>query len=363
MIKPLLLSAALALPLPTLAQEIPLAVVDASGNLVCNEAGAYSALPGYPGYFIGRVQGTPTKTWCGGVNTPPDFGTLAIFQISVAKKQMVMQYELLPSPATLNGVYVQTFYDPTVMVYNGEIWVATECTPHTPGENVSACVMPLLYSGGKFAVDASRFSVPVQGDPITGTSTSVPQLVNWGGMPLLYWTAGYQGAKAQTFAKVTRGTFLMLGTDGALWTPGSDGVSALASKGEIVADVQPGNPLSSYVHSVRSLYPAPNGEGYYIMSTRGGPGCTGPSSTGSGCWRTEVTFSPCPLGYDVFSSAPQPTDQIPVNSLDYPKTLTDPATGTRYLSASVYQSSGAAGYAPAVLQANTALLPWPADLP
>ena len=93
-----------------------------------------------------------------------------------ATNQMVFQNYLFVTPITINGTYVRSSYDPSIMTYNGENWIAWECTPHYSGlEYVSSCVAPLLpdLSG----IDQTRFSVPVRGygtEPIQPRSNDRP---------------------------------------------------------------------------------------------------------------------------------------------------------------------------------------------
>lgn len=357
---------------PVASQEIPLSVVDTAGNMVCNEAGAYVPVPGYPGVFIGRVLGTPTATWCAGLNTPvANYATLGVFQFSLAKRQMVLQYSLATPPVTWRGTYVRTLYDPSVMSYHGQLWLAAECTPHDKAgiEHVSTCVMPLLVDG-TVSLDTAHFTVPVQGKTLNGTavsSASTPHLINWNGTPYLYWVSDGSGA----YPIVTYGAELALNTAGEMWVVGSPGIAIDAQSAEVVRDIVAGDPLSNFQASVDYLYPAADGSGFYILSTLGGIAhgvpCEVPTAVVPGCWRMQVTFATSPLGYNVFAGTPLPVDQIPASPIGYPRPLIDPATGMRYLSASTAgphsQLNVPAGYAPAVTPVNTALLPWPSDIP
>lgn len=359
------------------AQEILLRVQDTHGNVVCNNGGSWRPIPNFPGLYIGRVIGTPAPTWCAGVNQPVlHYTTLGIYTLDIPHKTLTLQYELTAPPTTFNGWYIRTIYDAQTMVLGGQVWATAECTAHTADgvEHVSACTFPLIADQyGNPQIDAAHFSVPVLGDTYNGklaSSASTPAIVNWNGTPYLYWTIDNQGVTPA----ITRGAELVL-TNGLLSVVGSGGTPISALDDNLawtVYDVEYQDPLYGWVASVRSFYPAPNGAGFYIVSTMGGvyngTKCLAPNTAGvSGCWRTEVTFSSSPLGYNVFAQNPQPVDMIPGQPLDYPASFTDPNTGTRYLATGVALPvntyPGYAPAAPATAAGNTVLLPWPADLP
>jgi hypothetical protein len=175
--------------------ETPISVVTTSGQIVCNASASFAAIPGQPNMFVGRVLAIGSQSFCGAGNftTQP---TLGIFQMNWATNQMVFQNYLFVTPITINGTYVRSSYDPSIMTYNGENWIAWECTPHYSGlEYVSSCVAPLLpdLSG----IDQTRFSVPVRGNTgpnpynpsqmIVLASASIPQLLDFAGAPYIYW--------------------------------------------------------------------------------------------------------------------------------------------------------------------------------
>ena len=175
--------------------ETPVSVITPTGQIVCNASASFAAIPGQPNMFVGRVLAIGSQTYCGAGNftTQPALG---IFQMNWTANQMVFQNYLFVTPITVNGIYVRSSYDPSIMTYNGENWIAWECTPHYRGlEYVSSCMAPLLpdLSG----IDQTRFSVPVRGNTgptpnnpsrmISLSSASIPQLLNFGGTPYIYW--------------------------------------------------------------------------------------------------------------------------------------------------------------------------------
>ena len=366
----MLLAAASVLGLSTAAsaQTIPWSVIDTAGNVVCNEAGSFEQVPGLPDYFIGRVLATGTQSFCniGKFTTRP---TLGIFQMQWAQSTLVLQYTLVTLPKVINGQSILSLYDPSVMTYNGTTWVAAECVANTAGgiQHVSSCVVPLVNMQGGPQLDLTRFSVPILGNTVNGVaidSASVPRLVNWFGTPYIYWT---DDSSDTTKPHISRGAQLVLDSNGRLYATGSGGAPISTTDPNlttIVRDVNLNDPTRNFQAAVRFHYPDPSGNGFYVFSSIGGTGCTAPNQPSPGCGRLEVTYSTNPLGYDVFASNVFPTNEIPVNPMDYPKPLTDDL-GQRWLSANFFRLSTTwnVGYAPATGAVNTGLIPFPNNLP
>ena len=374
-------AASLALAASAAAQETPIPTLDQSGNYVCNEAGSFVQVPGQPDMFVGRVMAIGTQAYCnaGNFTTSPTVGLFQLFWYG-GNASLVLKRFILTMPTTINSTYVRSIYDPTLMSFGGDIWMAAECTPHTPDgvEHVSACVAPLLpdLSG----IDTSRFSVPVLGDtwpdPYAGNknqsinSASIPQIINWGGSTFLYWTNDHHDKMASQ-PIITRGAELYQDTAGRFWVLESSGTPISATDSNlstVVYDVAFDDSLYDHVASVRTLYPSASGNGFYAISTLGGSSfgalCSNAAQPVPGCWRAGVTFSTAPLGYNVFAANPLPTDQIPVNPQTYPKPIINSA-GQKYWLAGFLKpmTSWNGGYAPAIPVKNQAIIPWPSDIP
>ena len=350
------------------AQTISWSVVDTAGNVVCNEAGSFEQVPGLPNYFIGRVLATGTQYFCdvGKFTTRP---TLGIFQMVWAQKSLVLQYTLGTFPQVINGQSILSLYDPSVMTYSETTWVAAECVANTAGgiQHVSSCVVPLVMQGGSPQLDLTRFSVPILGNTANGVaidSASVPRLVNWFGTPYIYWT---DDSSDTTKPHITRGAQLVLDDRGRLYAAGSGGAPISTTDpnlATIVRDVDQTDPTRNFQAAVRFHYPAASGNGFYVFSSIGGTGCTAPNQPSPGCGRLEVTFATDPLSYNSFAGNVFPTNEIPVNAMDYPKPLTD-NLGQRWLSANFFRlkTTWNVGYAPATGPANTGIIPFPDNLP
>ncbi len=295
-----------------------------------------------------------------------------------ATNQMVFQNYLFVTPITINGTYVRSSYDPSIMTYNGENWIAWECTPHYSGlEYVSSCVAPLLpdLSG----IDQTRFSVPVRGNTgpnpynpgqmIVLASASIPQLLNFAGAPYIYWAIDRNSAvNTASNPMVSRGAMLQQDMRGKFWIFGA-GSNPVQTEDPnlttVVRDVVSGDTTADHVSQVRIVYADQAGQGLYTMSNVGGTDgsiCLNPGSVSQGCWRIEVNYITQPLAYNTFSQNPLPTTNFPINPMAYPRPLTLPASGQVELFTQFAppKTSWNIGWAAAEPSCNPCFIPFPA---
>jgi hypothetical protein len=357
--------------------ETPVSVVTTSGQIVCNASASFAAIPGQPNMFVGRVLAIGSQTFCGAGNftTQPALG---IFQMNWATNQMVFHNYLFFPPTTINGTYVRSSYDPSIMNYDGENWIAWECTPHYSSiEYVSSCMAPLLpdLSG----IDQTRFSVPVRGNTgpnpnnprqmIGLSSASIPQLLNFGGTPYIYWAIDHHIAvNTASNPMVSRGAMLQQDPSGKFWIfgAGSNPVQTdNSSLTTVVRDVVSGDTTADHVSQVRIVYADQTGQGLYTMSNVGGTNgsiCLNPGSVSQGCWRIEVNYTTEPLAYNTFSQNPLPTTNFPINPMAYPRPLTLPTSGQVELFTQFAppKTSWNIGWAAAEPSCNPCFIPFPA---
>jgi hypothetical protein len=352
------------------ATEIPITVLSPGGQPLCNSNAPMVPVPGHPNYFIGRIlQGSLCGT---NYYNPAPQAEVGIFLMNWKQHQMVLQNALFVSPFVVPagpfaGISIRSSYDPTVALINGEVWAAWECTPTLWGyTRVSACVAPL--KSDLSGIDATRLSIPVYGfnmvnDYNHNQSASIPQLIEFQGATYLYWTIDGNDPSTITHPPIiTRGAELTVGSDGTLEVYGAgapietDDPTYAVTVRDIASDQ-----LSNHLSTVRVVYPSGDGSGLYTISNVGGAGCSDPSVTTPGCWRTQINFTQSPLGYNVFQSNLQPTDNIPVNPTAYPRPMTDPTTGINYLFTKFFAAtSWNVGYAPSVPACISCLVPFPA---
>ena len=356
--------------------ETPVSVVTTSGQIVCNASASFAAIPGQPNMFVGRVLAIGSQTFCGAGNFTTQ-STLGVFQMNWATNQMVFQNYLFVTPITIGGTYVRSSYDPSIMTYDGENWIAWECTPHYSGlEYVSSCMAPLLpdLSG----IDQTRFSAPIRGNTgpnpnnpsrmISQSSASIPQLLNFGGTPYIYWAIDHNIAvNTASNPMVSRGAMLQQDQSRKFWVVGAGSNPVQTdnpSLTTVVRDVVYGDTTADHVSQVRIVYADQTGQGLYTISNVGGTNgsiCLSPGSVSQGCWRTEVNYTTDPLAYNTFSQNPLPTVNFPINPTGYPRPLTLPTGQVElFTQFSPPKTGWNIGWAPAEPSCNPCFSPFPA---
>ncbi len=110
---------------------------------------AFSQIPGYPEYFIGKWVLKGSSGGCDISNGGT--ATLALFIFDWSTHTMLMiRYLPMPIPYVRSDgktVYITQAYDPyTVRLDDGELWVSFECGG-VGIAGTSACVAPLLVNG------------------------------------------------------------------------------------------------------------------------------------------------------------------------------------------------------------------------
>ena len=158
-----------------------------------NNSVRFAQVPNRPKYFVGREQ----------VNGSGWKAILCTFDYSTRSFKSVK--DLLPIGVQIADNYkIQSVYDPSVMVYKGEVWVAFECGLEEisgkaePLTLVSrskkyndVCIIMGVLDTEKWRFDPSRISIPVAGYGDEGglyKSSSVPKLLVYKDIPYLYYT-------------------------------------------------------------------------------------------------------------------------------------------------------------------------------
>jgi hypothetical protein len=260
------------------------------------------------------------------------------------------------------------------MSYNGENWVAWECTPQVSGMgHTSACLAPL--KADLSGIDQTRFSIPVLGDTgynfngqlVSINSASIPQVLNFGGALYIYWAIDHNASvKTASTLMPSRGAQLTPDLNGKLWVVGAGSKPISTTDPNLattVRDVVPGDTTADYLSQVRIVYAAPGGQGLYSISNVGGTNgqiCMNPTSVSQGCWRSQINYTTDPLAYNTFSQNPQPTDNIPINPTGYPRPLMLPSGQLELFTQFMPpKTNWNLGWAPAVTACNPCVIPFP----
>lgn len=182
--------AALLLVAPTTAfsQTISTTPVNVPG--LCNSV-SFHQIPGNGNYFIGRRLINTTTDGCSGSNW-----TLSLFQMDWSSHTLNRIRDVISLPVALTdqNATITSAYDPTVMSFNGELWMSFECVDTGASSGgVSSCLAPI--SSTTFDVDTARMTVAVSAIQQTafndGYSASVPKLFQFGGTPYMYWSVSH----------------------------------------------------------------------------------------------------------------------------------------------------------------------------
>ena len=310
------------------AQEVTTAspvisVRTADAQIPCNASAAFAQIPGRRDYFIGRGGGVGTLDFChnGGRR---DTGFLALYKFDWTKHEMTLvKYLFRPQrpPARYPGG-VWSAYDPTVVAYKGEIWVAFECA--VP-ETVASCLAPLTKDD---EFEFGRLSVVVKGD--RRGSASTPVIVVFKDHPYLYWTIDAEQNQLHDNPLVSRGVELYEDTDGRMWGVGSGGHSMTTDDPHLttlVDDVDPADSTADHVAHLRFVTVV--NDRLLAITTLGGLSgrevCRSSHDVSPGCWRMDFSITDQPLAPNGFRARPTPWPAMPDNMVEYPRIIEDAA--------------------------------------
>ncbi|UYC16294.1 hypothetical protein NRY95_21900 [Xanthomonas campestris pv. phormiicola] len=311
----------------------PISTMPVSGPGNCNSV-AFHQLPTNRSYFLGRRIINTTSDPCSGTNM-----TLSLFQMDWNTHTLSYVRDIISLPMTLpyqSGV-VQSAYDPTVVSYNGALWVAFECAGSgTALAGVAACIAPI--SSTDYSVDTARVVAAVVGINLSSTSdaysASVPKIFVYGNTPYLYWSVVHSasGPNGVIWKDITtRGAMLKQEASGLgrLWVSGSTGAAASTIDNMLTTEVlgvDASNPLSN---NMADSYDVKVINGKVLLNAGiGGKGCINGDSPAYACSRLEIRSSSTPLGTDIFNSSFLVNTPLPFNPQGYSKIVTDPSGNT-----------------------------------
>jgi len=268
----------------------------------CNSV-RFSQLPDNENVFIGRMlNNTVPNDGCSGSSWK-----LIVSELNKTTNQFTRIYDLFQTPATvLNGTHsLTTAYDPSVILFNGQYWVAFEChganisgSVNKFGTSVAACIAPVGIFG---VLDTSRLSIAVSGGSyISGDqythSASVPKLLVHQNRIYLYWTdvkirksdGAWQGILGRgAELEYSNGMFYAKGYREPMVSNSPDSVVVWnnSANASLVADAA----------DVKS-----DGRWIYATGSLGGQGCLSPLNTAPGCYRIAIARTRLPLDENTF---------------------------------------------------------------
>lgn len=298
-------------------------------NTGCNSV-SFWQIWDFPDLFIGRMMNArDARRPC-----DADSWSLVLEQMDWSKHRLTVLDTILKTPAKIaGGLEVWSAYDPSIVNFGGEYWVAFECAfRNLKGVGASACIGPFDPHHPSRGIDLSRTYPIVFGrsalpnDPYT-YSASVPKLFVYYNRLFVYWAAiKIRSAPPHTWIDITtRGMELVQqgGRGGRLWPKGASGPVASFDPAHNVEvfGIVPSDPRSNQraeVFSVRLV------DGLvYAPGVLGGSGCLNIAGKSPGCSRLSISISRQPLGYHIFNQVMVPEADLPRNPVAYVRIVRD----------------------------------------
>jgi hypothetical protein len=303
----------------------------------CNSV-VFAQVPRHPDFFLGRAAGEHAGT-CTEVLGKEESG-IALFKMDWARSTMNFK-KLVLGPAT-KIVEAQVYHssEPSVVEFNGELWVAFECaTGYT-----STCVGPFNFDKG--IIDPDRTTVPVAGRDFDqnsrfGSSAAVPNMFVFHDRLYVYWSA-IKATKADRVwhSIAVRGAELEQEPvrQRRIWVKGWPGRPVASTDPAHTVEVlapDPTDPSANQSVDVKGVYA--DGTHIYLFTSIGGKGpgekeaCLNPGGATYGCWRIQIFRSVVPLGKLVFNPHPLVSPRLPLNAAAYQRPFIAPDGSLRLI--------------------------------
>ena len=300
---------------PVLAQEgsfDKLNYVRLSGT-GCNTA-SFAQIPGERDLFLGRqpiaassINDCSSSRW-----------EIVLDRLDWEAHAFTLLHPILTPPLSIEAgaARITTAYDPYVVWFNGEYWIAFECAGDgIPG--ASTCMGPL--KDDKSTIDPVRTSVVIAGnhpDQLSDQySASDPKLLVYQGNLYLYWTAIHMKDN-KWVSLATRGAELKQerGPLRRFWPVGAN---------QSTPSFDPS--ANQEVWSGADMFSAMERDGRIFATagaTRGS--CVSPNIDEPDCYRLIITEADAPLGVDIFARHMAASNRLPSNPQDYARFATGP---------------------------------------
>lgn len=308
----------------------------------CN-ATTWWQIPDRKDVFVGRVLRDATAEEPCATN---DAWSLVYGTMDWAKNRIVSQGRLFNLPLAVENeaghFTITSAYDPSVMIYRGEQWLAFECYGPNFRGSVAVCMTPLNLERG---IDTSRLYIAVEGrsrDPNdeAHASASVPKLLSVDGRAFLYWTmVRVRKSDGAWLGLTERGIELAPEGGGNRLVPNGYGVN-MPSNHPLAVEVmgpEPGSQLAN-AYEIRKI-----GSEFYLFGSIGD--CLIPTARTPGCYRLTIRKSREPLGLHIFNRDRVAEGALPSNPVQYMR-LMETSTGQLRLLGQMLPPTDAGGSEP-----------------
>lgn len=307
---------------PVLADRQPLEVPG------CN-ATTWWQIPNQKDTFVGRVlRDADLKTPC----PTNDAWALVWGKMDWAGNRIVSKGRIFNLPLEINNgagkFTITTAYDPSVMIYKGEHWLAFEC--YGPGflGSVATCMSPLDLERG---VDTSRLYIAVEGvsqdkNDEAHVSASAPKLLSYEDRAYLYWTSVRIRKSDNAWLGLTvRGVELVSMPTNKLVVPKGFG-PRMPSNHPLAVEVMGSEPggRQADAYEIRKI-----GSDFYLFGSSSN--CLVPVSPTPGCYQLTIRKSHEALGQHIFNEARVSSTALPPNPVQYMHLVETPKNQLRLI--------------------------------
>lgn len=284
-------------------------------------------VPGAPDYFVGRLPISKT----GNIRDPPpgkfncnftqqqlglvqvtDWGSLS-FKFVKTLLWPNARDDRFPKTPIQNGKFVlDSTYDPTVALLNGELWVSYECCGK--GMATSSCISPLTGATGDWSLDLARTTIVVVATDYN-KAASVPKIFSFLGKSYMWFDyfktdQGYIEARGIEIQKDSSGRYWAAGHSDSMNMDDPAGVTVWQPSGQ-----------DGSIADIFGVAPTPDGKHLIVSAGIGGAGCSAPSSKSNGCYRMAVGRTNFPLGKNLAHEVMLDGSTLPGNALEYAKLI------------------------------------------
>lgn len=294
----------------------------------CN-ATSWWQIPDQKDLFVGRVlRDANVKTACP-VN---DAWALVWGKMDWANNRVVSKGRVFDLPLKISNEFgkftITTAYDPAVMIYRGERWLAFECHGRNFRGSVAICMSPLDLERG---IDRNRLYIAVEGvsyikDDEAHASASVPKLLSYDNRAFIYWTSVRIRKSDNVWLGLTvKGIELVPTPDNKLIAPKGFG-QRMPSNHPLALEVmgpEPGGRQAD-AYEVRKV-----GSAFYLLGSSSN--CLVPLAPISDCYRLTIRKSNDPLGHHIFNEVRISSTDLPPNPVQYMHLMETPTGQMRMI--------------------------------
>lgn len=285
-------------------------------------------IPGAMDYFVGRL--TMSESTPGTRDPPP-----GSFDCSGTQQQLglvkvtdwnTLEFKFIktllwpnarddrfPKTPIQNGKYVlDSVYDPTVALLDGELWVSYECCG--AGMATSSCISPLTGSTGDWDLDLSRTTIVVVATDYK-KAASVPKIFSFQQKNYMW----FDYFKTDQHYIEARGVEIQKDGNGRFWAAGHS--DSLNMDDPATRTVWQPSGQDNQIADVFAVAPTPDGRHLIVSAGIGGSGCEAPSSKANACYRLAVGRTNFPLGQNLANEVTLDGSTLPGNPMEYAKLI------------------------------------------